>query len=438
MTAERKVYTVSEITRGIKTLLEEKFPAVWVEGEISNLRAPFSGHRYFSLKDEASQLRAVLFKNSGREIKFELKDGLAVVCFGRIGVYEPSGQYQLYVERIEPRGLGALQLAFEQLKKKLAQEGLFDPARKKPLPVLPRRIGVVTSPTGAAIRDILRVLKRRFANVEVVINPVRVQGEGAAGEIGRAIEEFNRLGGIDVLIVGRGGGSIEDLWAFNEEVVARSIARSRIPVISAVGHEIDWTIADFVADLRAPTPSAAAELVVREKKALLDEIAEYRQRLSQAAAGQFARREKEAREFNRRLRLCHPLNVIRRQQQRLDELGHRLRLGHPSNLIRQQRQRLDELSRRFRVRLRHYLEMKQAAFGKFAEKLAVLSPLNVLVRGYSITFTAPEGAVVRDAGTLRPGREVRTRLGKGGFLSEVKEVFPEGGGPRDEKENRAR
>ena len=232
-------------------------------GEVSNLRAAGSGHLYFTLKDETAQIRAVCFRNQARYLKFKPQDGLAVIARGRLSVYEARGEYQLYVEFLEPAGLGALQLAFEQLKQKLAAEGLFDPARKKPLPVLPRVIGVVTSPTGAVIRDILRVLHRRFRNINVLIYPVKVQGEGAAQEIAQGIEYFNRNAPVDVMIVARGGGSLEDLWAFNEDVVARAIAASNIPVISAVGHETDFTIADFVADLRAPTPSAAAELVVR-------------------------------------------------------------------------------------------------------------------------------------------------------------------------------
>ena len=264
----RRIYSVAELSLEIRNLLERQFPDVWVTGEVSNLRAAGSGHLYFTLKDETAQLRAVCFRNQARYLKFKPQDGLAVIARGRLSVYEARGEYQLYVEFLEPAGLGALQLAFEQLKQKLAAEGLFDPARKKPLPMLPRVIGVVTSPTGAVIRDILRILHRRFRNINVLIYPVKVQGEGAAQEIAQGIEYFNRQAPVDVMIVARGGGSLEDLWAFNEEVVARAIAASKIPVISAVGHETDFTIADFVADLRAPTPSAAAELVVRRKQDL--------------------------------------------------------------------------------------------------------------------------------------------------------------------------
>ena len=263
---QRQVYSVSELTQRLKGLLETQFPDVWVAGEISNLRPATSGHLYFTLKDSNAQLRAVCFRSQARYLKFKPRDGVSVIARGRLSVYEARGEYQLLVELLEPAGLGALQLAFEQLKAKLAAEGLFDTARKKPLPVLPRTVGIVTSPSGAVIRDILRVLRRRYRNMNALLYPVRVQGEGAAQEIVQAIEHLNRRGGVDVMILARGGGSLEDLWAFNEEDVARAIAASRIPIISGVGHESDFTIADFVADLRAPTPSAAAELVVHRKQ----------------------------------------------------------------------------------------------------------------------------------------------------------------------------
>jgi exodeoxyribonuclease VII large subunit len=269
---ERKLYSVAELSFALKDLLETSFPDVWVTGEISNFRAAASGHYYFTLKDTAAQLRAVCFRNQARYLKFKPQDGLSVIARGRLSVYEARGEYQLYVEYLEPAGVGALQFAFEQLKKKLASEGLFDAARKKPLPVLPRAIGVVTSPSGAAVRDILRVIKRRFPNMNVFLYPATVQGNSAAAEIVEGIEYFNQHSLVDVMIVGRGGGSLEDLWPFNEEVVARAIAASNIPIISAVGHETDFTISDFVADLRAPTPSAAAEVVVRPKEDFLAEV----------------------------------------------------------------------------------------------------------------------------------------------------------------------
>ena len=268
----RRIYSISDLNAEVRELFDLKFPDIWVTGEVSNLRVAGSGHLYFTLKDETSQLRAVCFRNQARYLKFKPQDGMAVVARGRLSVYEVRGEYQLYVEFLEPAGVGALQLAFEELKQKLAAEGLFDAARKKALPILPKVIGVVTSPTGAVIQDILRVLHRRFPNINVMIYPVKVQGEGSAGEIAQGIEYFNRENSADVVIIARGGGSIEDLWAFNEEVVARAIAASQIPVISAVGHETDFTIADFVADLRAPTPSAAAELVVHRKEDFVGEI----------------------------------------------------------------------------------------------------------------------------------------------------------------------
>src|SRR5437867_4026625 len=271
---ERQGYTVSELTLRLKAALEEAFPAVWVEGEISNLRTPGSGHSYFTLKDEGAQLSAVLFRGRGRRVRFDLEDGMQVLVFGGLDVYAARGQYQLVVEMMEPKGLGALQLAFEQLKRKLEAEGLFDEGRKRPLPHFPRTIGIVTSPTGAALRDMLHIIGRRFGGLRVLVAPVRVQGEGAAAEIVDALRNLDEVAGLDVIIVGRGGGSIEDLWAFNDERVVRAIVASKVPVISAVGHETDFTIADFVADLRAPTPSGAAELVVREKLAVISALAE--------------------------------------------------------------------------------------------------------------------------------------------------------------------
>ena len=275
MSAERRVLTVTELTRLIKAALESEVGTVWVEGEVSNLRQPSSGHLYFTVKDANAQITAVLFRGDQQRLKFKPRDGLQVRVYGEISVYERSGNYQIIVRVLEEAGKGALQAKFEELKEKLQKEGLFDPARKKAIPLLPRHVGVVTSPTGAAIHDILNVISRRFPNLHLVLAPVKVQGEGAAREIAAAIEFLNRRGGFDVLIVGRGGGSLEDLWCFNEEIVARAIAASRIPVISAVGHEIDFTISDFVADLRAATPSAAAELVVGRKDAFegtLDEL----------------------------------------------------------------------------------------------------------------------------------------------------------------------
>jgi len=365
------IYTVSELTTGIKVILEDSFPKIWVEGEISNFKAPSSGHFYFTLKDDKSELRSVFFKSNNEKMKFEIKDGMQAICSGRISVYEKQGLYQLYVTRMEPKGIGALQLAFEQLKERLFKEGLFDESRKIPVPALPDRIGIVTSSTGAAIRDILHVLKRRFSNVEVVINPVKVQGEAAKDEIANAIKELNRLDDIDVMIVGRGGGSMEDLWPFNEEVVARAIYNSKVPVISAVGHEIDWTISDFVADLRAPTPSVAAELVIAKKTELVEA---------------------------------------------LDDIEKRLRT-FPLDMIEEYEQRLDDIEEGLSLRFRHYIELKEGSFKLLSEKIEILSPLGILGRGYSITFKLPGQRIIKDAGFLKKGDLVETRVSKGSFKS---------------------
>src|SRR5512145_1418309 len=288
VSAERIVLTVSALSQQLAAVMEERFPAVWVEGEISNFKVYGSGHAYFTLKDDGAQLRCVLFRNRARRIRFEPRDGLHVLAFGAVEVYPQRGEYSLVVELLEPRGLGALQLAFEQLKQRLQAEGLFDAARKRPLPRFPRKIGVVTSPSGAALRDILRVIGRRFGEIHIVVAPARVQGEGAAAEIAQGVRELNALGDVDVIIVGRGGGSMEDLWAFNDEMLARTIIASKIPVISAVGHEVDFTIADFVAEVRAATPSNAAELVVKEKRAVVESLADLDGRLRRGMARMLA------------------------------------------------------------------------------------------------------------------------------------------------------
>ncbi|MGH7267157.1 MAG: exodeoxyribonuclease VII large subunit, partial [Candidatus Rokuibacteriota bacterium] len=320
----RRVLTVTELTAALKDTLESRFGGLWVEGEISNLRVQASGHVYFTLKDDGAQIRAVLFRSRARRLRFEPGDGLHVLAFANLDVYAPRGEYQLVCEILEPKGLGALQLAFEQLKRRLHAEGLFDPGRKRPLPPFPRRVGLVTSPTGAAVRDFLRVLTRRFAGVHVVVSPVRVQGETAAAEIAQALQELNRLGGFDVLVVARGGGSLEDLWAFNEEVVARAIAASKIPVVSAVGHEIDVTIADFVADLRAPTPSAAAELLVREKAQLVAQVTSLGERLCRGLRRGLSRLAERLAALERRRVLTDPPRPLRDWHRRVDDLALRL------------------------------------------------------------------------------------------------------------------
>jgi exodeoxyribonuclease VII large subunit len=318
---ERHIWKVSEITERIGDLLEGAFRDVWIEGEVSNYHAAQSGHLYFTLKDARSQIRCVCFRDQVRGLKFRPEDGLHVTVRGSLGVYEPRGEYQVYVSHIEPVGLGALQLAFEQLKKKLQDEGLFDAARKKPLPILPRCIGVVTSPTGAAIRDILRVLKRRFANVHVQIYPVKVQGEGAAAEVVAALRHFNRAKLADVVIVARGGGSLEDLWGFNEEIVARAIAASEIPIITGIGHEVDFTIADFVADVRAPTPSAAAEIVVQSRQEFERHIAAHYSDLVKQMRYLLSERRHRVRDLQTHRGFRQIEILMRRRHQQLDELS---------------------------------------------------------------------------------------------------------------------
>lgn len=402
-TENRQIFTVSQVTEDIKVILENTFSGIWVEGEVSNCRPSSAGHLYFSLKDEQSVLSSVLFSRSAAQIKFKLEDGMKIICFGGIDVYAPRGQYQLIIEQVEPKGVGSLQLALEQLKARLEKEGLFRPERKRRIPYLPSRIGVVTSPTGAAIKDMLKVLDRRFRDVHIVINPVRVQGEGAAEEIAAAIRDFNRYNTdagagqrVDVLIVGRGGGSIEDLWAFNEEAVARAIHDSRIPVISAVGHERDWTIADLVADVRAATPSVAAELAIPPK-------AELREKLDDECAAM-------------RQSMEHLLALA---GQRCDTLRRHLERANPAVLIPEHKQRLEDGLRQMSVRMQHYLQMAGSRLAGQAEKLASLNPLNILSRGYSVTFSQPDGAIVKDAAALRAGQRIRTVLYRGTVTSEV-------------------
>ena len=411
--SERAVFTVSELTARITTQLEEGFPAVWVEGEISNLRLPASGHAYFTLKDEGAQLRAVLFKGRGRRMRFDLEDGLQVLAFGGLDVYAARGEYQLVVELMEPKGLGALQLAFEQLKRRLEAEGLFDAARKRPLPRFPRTIGIVTSPSGAAIRDMLQIIGRRFAGVHILVAPVRVQGDEAPGEIVDALRMLAEVPGLDVVIVGRGGGSIEDLWAFNDERVARAIAACPVPVISAVGHETDVTIADFVADLRAPTPSGAAELVVREKLEVIQAVVDGYARLQAAMAGQMERRRERVELLARRRVLTDPTRPLRDLHRRVDDVALRLRAAarashrHVAHRVELATNALSSLHPLARIshgaavltQLRGRLASSAASRAKVSRhrlaaavgRLGSLSPLAVLGRGYSLT-RLPSGA----------------------------------------------
>lgn len=390
------IYTVSELTRTIRGVLEEHLARVCVTGEISNFRRPASGHCYFTLKDEFAQINVVMWRSTAAAVKFEMKDGLAVVVRGELTVYEPRGQYQIVLKRVEPLGVGALQLAFMQLKEKLAGEGLFDAGRKKPLPLIPQRIAIITSATGAAIQDMLRVIHERFPPANVLVCPVSVQGDDAAPEIARMIERVNRLPDVDVMIVGRGGGSIEDLWPFNEEIVARAIAASRIPIISAVGHETDYAISDFVADLRALTPTDAANHVVPDARQLADALANWAVRLGRAL-----------------------LVRVASVRERLDSLARSYALRRPLERIRAHEQRLDDLAQQLYRTVKHTLQLQSRRLASAAARLESLSPLAVLARGYSITLRDVDGSVVRNAATLKPGDCVRALLHRGEFRATV-------------------
>jgi exodeoxyribonuclease VII large subunit len=402
-----KVLSVSELTRAIKGVLEDAFPSVWVAGEISNLARPSSGHLYLSLKDAEAQLRAVIWRSIGLRLRFEPKDGLEVIARGRLGLYPPRGEYQLVIEELHPKGLGALELALRQLKEKLFRLGYFDPQRKKLLPRFPRRVALVTSPSGAAIRDMLEILGRRWPAVEVCVCAVRVQGDGAGEEIAVAIRRLNQLHAsgalpVDVLIVGRGGGSVEDLWSFNEECVARALFASRIPVVSAVGHEIDLTIADLVADRRALTPSEAAELVVPHRDELLEGLRGVEGQLRGLLTQRLERARERLYDLAGRRAFRLPLERVHEQERRLDDWAERLRRAGGQRLL-QWRQRLEG----------------------FAAQLETLSPLNVLGRGYSLTRTETEQAVVRRSDQVRPGDRLVTLVQQGRIVSRVEEVSPE-------------
>ena len=434
------ILTVTELARQLKQLLEGTFATVWVEGEISNYTAHGSGHWYFSLKDDGASLSAVMFRGANRRVRFRPEHGMAVLCRGRVSLYPPHGRTQLIVDRMEPRGVGALQAAFEQLRARLEAEGLFDASRKRRLPFLPACVGVVTSPTGAALRDILRVLYARYQPLEVVLAPTRVQGDGAAGEIAAALDLLNTDGRPDLIICGRGGGSLEDLWAFNEETVARAIVRSRIPVISAVGHEVDVTIADLVADLRAATPSNAAEIAVPVRAELDAALDELRMRLV-AAWDRGTRRRREVQQRLRR-HLIDPRRHLQIQAQRCDELRERLLAAQERGLeeraerLRGMNQRLTASSpiqrieadrRQLGVALgalarsqRHLLTLRGAALGQLAGRLDALSPLAVLDRGYAIA--THDGVPLTTSAGVEPGDRIDVRLHEGVLACTVDEV----------------
>ncbi len=441
------ILTVSQLTRQVKLLLENSVGRVWLTGEISNWRAVASGHAYFTLKDASSEISAVMFRGRLSQLRFRPDNGLEVVVCGTVTVYEKRGNYQIVCEEMQPKGVGALQLAFERLRRKLSEEGLFDEAHKKPLPLLPRRIGVVTSPTGAAIRDILNVIHRRFGNVHIVLYPARVQGDEAAEEIVEGIRTLDDYG-VDVMIVGRGGGSLEDLWCFNEEAVVRAVYEARTPIISAVGHEIDFTLCDFAADVRAPTPSAAAELVVREQEVLLQRIRQsraqvtkaferrveqWRGRLDRAASGYVLRRPEElvrqrrqrTDELRMRIEACiHARMTV--EKTRLERAERTLLLHSPLARVHRARETFAVLRQRMEHAAANAVQRTRSQLGPLLAQLDALSPLAILSRGYALAWKLPERALVRDARQLQPGDSVYLKFGSGSATAAVEEVAENG------------
>ena len=439
-TEQRRIYTVSDLTADIKVLLEEKFPFIWICGEISNFRVPVSGHFYFTLKDENAQINVVMFRSQNRNLKFVLEDGMSVTGLGRISVYEPRGAYQIIFEYLEPEGTGAIQLAFEQLKARLAEEGLFDEKHKKPLPYLPQKISIITSPTGAVVHDILKIINRRFSNVHIEIIPVKVQGEGAENEIVSALKLLNARADSDIAIIARGGGSLEDFHAFNSEDVARSIFASEIPIISALGHETDFSIADFVADLRAPTPSAAAELVVPLKNDLLKRCAE----LSMTLTNRFSRYIEHLQILVKEIskRLVDPTKKIEDLMLRTDDIFARLVRSYKNSVL-QWRERLEwrvdrlnannplihirkldeELAQEYDnllIYMKICLNEKHFLLRELTSRLHALSPNAILARGYSITRTIPDAVVVRDPQEVSIGQDLEVLVAKGSIICSVK------------------
>jgi exodeoxyribonuclease VII large subunit len=440
---QRKIWRVGEIVSNVRTQLERNYADIWVEGEISNFRPADSGHLYFTLKDGEAQLRIVMFRMQARLLRFKPENGMAIVARGRVTMYEARGELQLQAEYLEPQGAGALQVAFEQLKAKLAAEGLFAAERKKAIPALPRKIGVVTSPRGAAIQDILNILRRRHESVHVLIYPAQVQGEAAADEVASGVRHFSKNKSVDVIIVARGGGSVEDLWAFNDEALARAIAASEVPVISAVGHETDFTICDFVADLRAPTPSAAAEIVIRSKQELGDRVASLRLRAARAMRYQLLASRNALTALAQQGTFARMRDLISRRGQRLDELVFRMAEAQRRHL-RTYHRRLETAAARVRAHdlraklagmrrdvtartsalaaaTRNLLLRQRGRLERLSGQVQALSPIAILERGYALVFNA-SGQLVKDAAQLSTGDAVRTRLARGEFTSEVKKV----------------
>ena len=437
--------TVSELTALVRASLEADFAEVWLEGEISNLRAPGSGHLYCTLKDQTSQIRAVIFRSAAVRLRFGLEEGLQVVVRGRLSVYEPRGEYQIILDHLEPKGRGALQLAFEQLKRRLEAEGLFDRDRKQPIPEFPKTVGIVTSPTGAAIQDLLTVLYRRCPILRVVLTPVQVQGASSAEQIAAAIQALNQLGDVDVIIVGRGGGSLEDLWSFNEEAVVRAIAASRVPIVSAVGHETDVTLADFVADVRAPTPSAAAEMVVPVLAEIVERLGMLTTRCEQAMNARCVEQRQRldlcmARLGNIRFRILQETQrvdsavvtmkeAVRAQLQqamaRTQEWTHALMSSSPAISVRQNLAMVPQLRARLISAVSYDLQRKSNQTHAALSRLNGLSPLAVLERGYGILETMPGGRIIRDPGEVSVGDKIVARLARGTMHCRVEEITVE-------------
>jgi exodeoxyribonuclease VII large subunit len=441
--AERRTWTVRDLVAAVRTNLEREYGDVWVEGEISNFRAHDSGHLYFTLKDRNAQIRVVMFRSAARLLRFRPEDGLQVVVRGRVTIYEDRGELQVSAEYVEPKGAGALQIAFEQLKAKLEAEGLFDSARKKAIPTLPARIGIVTSPQAAALRDILNILRRRHDTVSVLIFPAQVQGEAAALEVSAGVRYFNKARNVDVIVVARGGGSAEDLAAFNHEGLARVVAVSEIPVISAIGHETDFTILDFVADLRAPTPSAAAELVIRSRLELDEQLGGLHRRLEKAMRYQLLMARQNLTELSRHGAFARMMDLIHRREQRLDDLVNRLAHGQ-RDIFEKQRRRFETLSavvRHYDVRrvlggmkkdldarttvivsaVRNSLLERKVRVERMDTALQALSPLAILERGYALVFDA-SGNLLKDAARVKAGDEISARLARGTVSGIVKKV----------------
>jgi exodeoxyribonuclease VII large subunit len=430
----RRIFSIRDLVSAIRTQLEREYTDVWVEGEISNYRPAESGHLYFTLKDEAAQLRVVIWRTQARLLRFKPENGLQVIARGRVTVYDQRGELQLSAEYLEPKGAGALQVAFEQLKAKLAAEGFFDRDRKKPIPRLPRRIGIVTSPRGAALHDMLNILRRRHESVGVLIFPAQVQGDAAPAEVASGIRYFNRAKNVDVIVIARGGGSLEDLAGFNDEALARVIAASEIPLISAIGHETDFTIADFVADLRAPTPSAAAEVVIESKRQLEEQVETLHRRLGRGARYQLQRIKLRLTELSQHGAFARMREGVRRREQRVDELVYRMAQAERKTIQAQMR-RLAEASTRLRhldlrLRLNYFhkqldtrsssmqsvmralLTAHRARLGHLTAQLQALSPTNILERGYALVFDS-EGKLVKDAAEVKAGGEITAQLAKG-------------------------